>query len=137
MDRVKRVARPMLGLVALAGATVLLLPGREAGLPRTQAGANQAAATEAGALASLCAGWGNARRDCAAFVGHFLTGVAEREPALGLAEWTVSALRGVPAQQPWAGPLEAALTTGRRAHPLPCAPEPSPDAAPDTEASPT
>jgi hypothetical protein len=91
------------------------------------------------------AGWGNARRDCAAFVGHFLTGVAEREPALGLclpppaplAEWTVSALRGVPAQQPWAGPLEAALTTGRRAHPLPCAPEPSPDAAPDTEASPT
>jgi hypothetical protein len=145
MVRIKRNLLPMLGLAALAIAVVAALPGRDPGLPRTQAGASQAAATEAGPLASLCAGWGNARKDCAAFVGHFLTTLSERDPSLQLclpppaplAEWTAKALNGVPASQPWAPALEAALTTGRAAHPLPCAPSPSPDAAPATEARPT
>ena len=130
MDRLKAVGLPLLGLAAAATLVVLALPGRDAGLPRTQAGNSQAAATEAGALASLCAGWGNARRDCAAFVGHFITTLAEREPDLALclpppaplAEWTVAALNGAASDQPWAPLLRTALTTDRAAHPLPCAP---------------
>lgn len=130
MDRVKHIGLPMLGLAGIAALVIAVLPGREDSLPRTQAGNNQPAAREAGALANLCAGWGNARRDCAAFVGHFVTTLAERDPALGLclppparlAEWTVATLRDTPANDPWAPSLEAALTTGRAAHPLPCTP---------------
>lgn len=130
MDRLRSVGIPMLGLVAVATAVVLALPGRNAGLPRTQAGNSQAAATEAGALASLCAGWGNARKDCAAFVGHYITTLSEAEPALALclpppaplAEWTVAALAGTPPERPWAPVLHATLTAGRTAHPLPCTP---------------
>jgi hypothetical protein len=136
MDRLKSVGIPMLGLVAVATAVVLALPGRDANLPRTQAGAQQAAATEAGALANLCAGWGNARRDCAAFVGHYITALSEAEPALKLclpppaplAEWTVVALNGAPPDRPWAPVLHAALTAGGKAHPLPCTPAATPPA---------
>jgi hypothetical protein len=144
MDRLTRRLLPMAGLVAIATAVVAALPGHEPGLPRTQAGASQAAATEAGALAHLCAGWGNARRDCAAFAGHFITSLAQRRPEAGLcmpppaalAEWTLRVLEGTAPDQPWAPVLEAALTTTRAAHPLPCA-APNPDAAPATEARPT
>ncbi|EHL97250.1 hypothetical protein HMPREF9946_04314, partial [Acetobacteraceae bacterium AT-5844] len=86
MDRVKRIAPPLLALAAIAAALVALLPARPDtgmdGAPRTQAGANQPAATEASALSNLCAGWGRARLDCAAFVTHFLATRAERDPAL-------------------------------------------------------
>jgi hypothetical protein len=133
MDRVKRIGLPMLGLVAIAGLLILVLPGRDNGQPKTQAGNNQPAAREAGPLSNLCAGWGNARRDCAAFVGHFLTSISERDnlglclpPPARLAEWTVATLRDTPATAPWAPTLEAALTTGRTSHPLPCAPNPAP-----------
>jgi len=130
MDRLRTVGLPMLGLVLVATVVVLALPGRDAGLPRTQAGNGQAAATEAGPLASLCAGWGNARRDCAAFVGHYIGTLQEAEPALGLcipppaplAEWTVAALNGTPPDRPWAPVLRTVLTTDRAAHPLPCTP---------------
>jgi hypothetical protein len=145
MVRIKRNLLPMLGLAAVAVAVIAMLPGREPGLPRIQSGANQPAATEAGPLANLCNGWGNARKDCAAFVGHFIQTLSERNPALGLclpppaalAEWTAQTLKGTPAAAPWAPVLEEALTTARAAPPLPCAPTPSPDAAPATEARPT
>jgi hypothetical protein len=141
MDRLKTVGIPMLGLVAAAALVIAMLPGRPDG-PRAQAGANQPAATEAGALSNLCAGWGRARLDCAAFVTHFMTTLAERDPALSLctptpanlADWTVTTLRGTPPDSPWAPTLEAALTTGRTAHPLPC---PPPAAAPAQKAEPT
>ncbi len=134
MDRLRSVGLPMLGLVAVATAVVLALPGRHGDGPRTQAGNSQAAATEAGALSSLCSGWGNARRDCAAFVGHYINALSEAEPALRLcvpppaplAEWTVAALNGTPPERPWAPVLRAALTAGRTALPLPCTPEATP-----------
>ncbi|MBC9178443.1 hypothetical protein [Pseudoroseomonas ludipueritiae] len=145
MVRITRSLLPMLGLAAVALAVIAALPGRDPGLPRIQSGANSPAATQAGPLANLCHGWGSARKDCAAFVGHFIRNLSEREPALGLclpppaplAEWAALALKDTPADAPWAPVLETALTTGRTAPPLPCAPTPSPDAAPATEARPT
>ncbi len=148
MDRVKRLAPPLLALAAIAAGLVALLPARpDAGTdgPRTQAGANQPAATEAGALSNLCAGWGRARLDCAAFVNHFLATRAEQNPALAaactpppaaLAEWTIATLRETPASAPWAPALEAALAPGPNAHPLPC-PPPAAAAAPAQKAEPT
>ena len=135
----------MLGLAAVAVTVIALLPGRDPGLPRIHSGANSPAATLAGPLVNLCHGWGNARKDCAAFVGHFIHGLSEREPALGLclpppaalAEWTAQALRDTPPDAPWAPVLEETLTTRRAAPPLPCAPTSSSDAAPATEARPT
>ncbi|MBO1072988.1 hypothetical protein [Roseomonas marmotae] len=132
MDRMKRNVLPFLGLAGVAILVISMLPGREPGLSRTMAGFNQPAATISGPLSNLCSGWGHARRDCAAFVRHFMNGLAESRPELGLcvpppaalAEWTVAALHGVPADEPWAAPLEAALTQARPAPPLPpCAPE--------------
>ncbi|MCG7364477.1 hypothetical protein MHZ93_24840, partial [Roseomonas sp. ACRSG] len=84
MVRITRSLLPMLGLAAVALAVIAALPGRDPGLPRIQSGANSPAATLAGPLANLCHGWGSARKDCAAFVGHFIRNLSEREPALGL-----------------------------------------------------
>ena len=145
MVRITRNLLPMLGLAAVAVAVIAMLPGREPGLPRIHSGANSPAATQAGPLANLCHGWGNARKDCAAFVGHFIQRLSDREPALGLclpppaalADWTAQALQDTPPDALWAPVLEEALTSRRTAPPLPCAPPASPDAALAPEARPT
>jgi hypothetical protein len=121
-----RIGAALAGLLGIGVLAGLVLNSAPEG-PRTAAGSRQPAARQTGALLRLCDGWGNARRDCAAFVAHHLADLPQNNPAAPictlpparLADWAAAILKAPAAENPdgpWAPVVEAALAT----HPLPC-----------------